>query len=83
MGNEMEVDRGVKVGKPSHENRIFLRNGPVSGNECYQLHQDLEEALTLMGGLQQGTEDDGHSFDVDQIAKKIFTKLTGREIKGI
>lgn len=61
---------------------IFLGNGDHSGAECYRLHKDLEEALTILSGIQQSAFEDNieEKHELTELAHSIYIRLTGHKI---
>jgi hypothetical protein len=74
--------------------QIFLGNGDASAAACYRLHQKLEQALLVLGGVQQPcrcisamstgctcTQDAAQSMShIERLAGEIYEALTGNEI---
>jgi hypothetical protein len=60
---------------------IFMGDGNKSKQHCEELHHRLDEALSIIGGLQQGGEPfEGHDMQrVYNIAAIIVNDLTGEE----
>ena len=76
--------------------QVFMGSGQFSMVECYHLHRRLEDAFTILSGIQQPpratSEDDFKQSqvdyeegvsDIEQIAKEICMGLTGKKIKFI
>ncbi len=73
----------------SKPEQIFLGNGEHSAAECYKLHRMLDEAFDTLSGIQQsppwGRKEGDSTYEegmaeVDVIARRIFTKLTGKKV---
>jgi hypothetical protein len=64
---------------------IFLGNGDHSAVQAYELHRDLERALSILSGLQQAPFASGPDVaedwdELERIAKKLYESLTGDEV---
>ena len=72
--------------------QIFLGAGAYSEAGCYRLHKRLEDAIEILGGIQQpnmSTEEPDPDGDIDiwfeegrveLIAAEIYTALTGKAV---
>jgi hypothetical protein len=60
---------------------IFLGNGDHSVAQRYRLHKRLEEALDILGGIQQrGEVPRGAEYELTHCINDIVTALTLKEV---
>lgn len=62
------------------DQKIFLGMGRDSEKWVQHLHQQLDEALTLLSGLQQGGQDERAEDFIDEVADQLYAALTGKKV---
>jgi SUMO ligase MMS21 Smc5/6 complex component len=55
--------------------QIFMGCGDKTAAECYQLHLKLEEALNILGGIQQPI----HANSVEEFEEQDYQNYEGRQ----